>query len=120
MVSYGRRRIRLADSLSIADLHRVIQLVMGWADDPLRHFCIPVAEITAPLQCPCHGSASVARTGFSASTTSRLDWDGMAVGDAGFAERRHGAVRWEMADDVDAVVRRVAPGAAGSGFTSPK
>ena len=32
------RRVKLADSLSIADLHRVIQLLMGWDDDHLHRF----------------------------------------------------------------------------------
>ena len=34
------RRVGLADSLSIADLHRVIQLLMGWDDDHLHRFRI--------------------------------------------------------------------------------
>ena len=34
------RRVTLADSLSIADLHRVIQLLMGWDDDHLHRFRI--------------------------------------------------------------------------------
>ncbi len=34
------RRVRLADSLSIADLHQVIQLLMGWDDDHLHRFCV--------------------------------------------------------------------------------
>jgi hypothetical protein len=34
------RRVMLADSLSIADLHRVIQLLMGWDDDHLHRFRI--------------------------------------------------------------------------------
>ncbi|MEA2745460.1 MAG: hypothetical protein QOG25_3831 [Acetobacteraceae bacterium] len=34
------RRIRLTDGLSIADLHRVIQLLMGWDDDHLHRFRI--------------------------------------------------------------------------------
>jgi hypothetical protein len=34
------RRFKLADSLSIADLHRVIQLLMGWDEDHLHRFCI--------------------------------------------------------------------------------
>ena len=34
------RRVELADSLSIADLHRVIQLLMGWDDDHLHRFRI--------------------------------------------------------------------------------
>ncbi len=33
------RRVQLADSLSIADLHRVIQLLIGW-DDHLHRFRI--------------------------------------------------------------------------------
>jgi hypothetical protein len=32
------RRFRLVDSLSIADLHQVIQVLMGWEDDHLHHF----------------------------------------------------------------------------------
>jgi hypothetical protein len=36
----GWRRVELADSLSIADLHRVIQLLMGWDDDHLHCFRI--------------------------------------------------------------------------------
>jgi hypothetical protein len=34
------RRVTLADSLSISDLHRVIQLLMGWDDDHLHRFRI--------------------------------------------------------------------------------
>jgi hypothetical protein len=34
------RRVKLADSLSIADLHRAIQLLMGWEDDHLHRFRI--------------------------------------------------------------------------------
>jgi Plasmid pRiA4b ORF-3-like protein len=34
------RRVTLADSLSIADLHRVVQLLMGWDDDHLHRFRI--------------------------------------------------------------------------------
>src|SRR5260370_37831030 len=34
------RRVRLADTMSIADLHRVIQLLMGWDDDHLHRFRI--------------------------------------------------------------------------------
>jgi hypothetical protein len=34
------RRVEVADSLSIADLHRIIQLLMGWDDDHLHRFRI--------------------------------------------------------------------------------
>jgi hypothetical protein len=34
------RRVLLGDSLSIADLHRVIQLLMGWDDEHLHRFRI--------------------------------------------------------------------------------
>jgi len=34
------RRVTLVDSLSIADLHRVIQLLMGWDDNHLHRFRI--------------------------------------------------------------------------------
>jgi hypothetical protein len=34
------RRVKLADRLSIADLHRAIQLLMGWDDDRLHRFRI--------------------------------------------------------------------------------
>jgi hypothetical protein len=34
------RRVPLADSLSIADLHRVIKLLMGWEDDLLHRIRI--------------------------------------------------------------------------------
>ena len=34
------RRVRLADDLSIADLHQVIQLLMRWDDDHLHRFRI--------------------------------------------------------------------------------
>ena len=34
------RRVGLADSLSIADLHHVIQVLMGWEDDHLHRFHI--------------------------------------------------------------------------------
>jgi hypothetical protein len=34
------RRVRMVDSLSIADLHQVILVLMGWEDDHLHRFCI--------------------------------------------------------------------------------
>ena len=34
------RRVKLADNLWIADLHRVIQLLMGWDEDHLHRFRI--------------------------------------------------------------------------------
>jgi hypothetical protein len=34
------RRVTLADNLSIADLHRVVQLLIGWDDDHPHHFRI--------------------------------------------------------------------------------
>jgi hypothetical protein len=34
------RRVKFADSLSMADLHRVIQLLMAWDDDHLHRFRI--------------------------------------------------------------------------------
>ena len=34
------RRVKLADELSIAELHRVIQILMGWDDDHLHRFRI--------------------------------------------------------------------------------
>ena len=34
------RRVTLSDALSIADLHQVIQLLMGWDGDHLHRFCI--------------------------------------------------------------------------------
>jgi hypothetical protein len=47
------RRVSLADSLSIADLHQVIQLLMGWDDDHLHRFRIHgrdygIADIGGP------------------------------------------------------------------------
>lgn len=38
------RRVRLADDLSIADLHRIIQLLMGWDGDHLHRFLIQGRE----------------------------------------------------------------------------
>lgn len=38
------RRVTLSDALSIADLHQVIQLLMGWDDDHLHRFCIQGRE----------------------------------------------------------------------------
>ncbi len=38
------RRVTLSDALSIADLHQVIQLVLGWDDDHLHRFCIQGRE----------------------------------------------------------------------------
>jgi hypothetical protein len=38
------RRVTLSDALSIADLHQVIQLLMGWDDDHLHRFCIQGCE----------------------------------------------------------------------------
>ncbi|MEM6486477.1 MAG: plasmid pRiA4b ORF-3 family protein [Pseudomonadota bacterium] len=34
------RRLRLAGTTSLADLHRIIQIAMGWNDDHLHHFHI--------------------------------------------------------------------------------
>jgi hypothetical protein len=34
------RRVRLANNLSLADLHHVIQVLMGWEDDHLHRFRI--------------------------------------------------------------------------------
>jgi hypothetical protein len=34
------RRVRLVDSLSIAELHRAVQLLIGWDDDHLHCFRI--------------------------------------------------------------------------------
>jgi hypothetical protein len=36
--------LTLSDALSIADLHRVIQLLMGWDGDHLHLFCIQGRE----------------------------------------------------------------------------
>src|SRR3954447_19830432 len=38
------RRVTLSDALSIADLHQVIQLLLGWNDDHLHRFCIQGGE----------------------------------------------------------------------------
>jgi hypothetical protein len=38
------RRVTLSDALSIADLHQVIQLLLGWDDDHLHRFCIQGCE----------------------------------------------------------------------------
>ena len=40
------RRVRLADSRSIAELHRVIQLLMGWDDDHLHAFTVNIVAAT--------------------------------------------------------------------------
>jgi len=43
------RRVRLADSLSIGDLHRVIQLLMGWDEDHLHRFRIHGRITASPM-----------------------------------------------------------------------
>ena len=61
------RRVSLPDSLSIADLHNVIQLLMGWDDDHLHSFASMAGIMASPVQvdqivgrtrrrCRCRGS----------------------------------------------------------------
>jgi hypothetical protein len=66
------RRVGLADSLSIADLHRVIQLLMGWEDDHLHRFRIHgrdygIAYLGGPNFAEDAASVPLARFGFRPS-----------------------------------------------------
>ena len=63
------RRVRLADELSIADLHRVIQILMGWDDDHLHRFRIQgrdygIAYIGGPNFGEDAAAVSLSRFGF--------------------------------------------------------
>ena len=77
------RRARLVDSLSIADLHRAIQVHMGWDDDHLHRFRIHgreygVAYIGGPTFAEDAASVPLARFGFRPSERFRYEYDFMA------------------------------------------
>jgi len=44
------RRARLASNLTLAQLHEVLQVVMGWTDSHLHQFTMVVAEEDGPIQ----------------------------------------------------------------------
>lgn len=63
------RRVRLADSLPIEDLHRVVQLVMGWDDDHLHRVRIHgrdygIAYIGGPNFAEDTAAVSLSQRGF--------------------------------------------------------
>ena len=66
------RRVRLVDSLSIADLHHVIQALMGWEDDHLHRFRIQgqdygIPYIGGPIFAEDAASVCLARFAFRPS-----------------------------------------------------
>jgi len=122
------RRVKLADSLSIADLHRVIQLLMGWDDDHLHRFRIHgrdcgIAYVGGPNFDEDAAALRLAEFGFRPTERFLYEYDFAAgwqievrvekvIGEAPW-ERRCDAVSWDMATDMDAVaavLRRVADG----------
>jgi Plasmid pRiA4b ORF-3-like protein len=77
------RRVLLGDSLSIADLHRVIQLLMGWDDEHLQRFRIHGQDYgvdyikghpltRTPRLCPYRGLGSVRQSASFMNTTSPM------------------------------------------------
>jgi hypothetical protein len=54
------RRVKLVDSLSIADLHHVIQLLIGW-DDITSVASAPMAVITASANSAARSSSRMQR-----------------------------------------------------------
>jgi Plasmid pRiA4b ORF-3-like protein len=73
------RRVKLADSLSIADLHRVIQLLMGWDDDHLHRFRIhgrdySIAYVGGPSFDEDAAAVRLAQFGFR--PTERFHYEG--------------------------------------------
>lgn len=44
------RRVRLASDLTLAQLHEVLQVVMGWTDSHLHHFTMAAAATDGPVQ----------------------------------------------------------------------
>ena len=66
------RRVQLTDNLSIADLHRVIQRLMGWDDDHLHRFRIHsrdygLAYIGGPIFAEDASAVPLSRFGFRPS-----------------------------------------------------
>ena len=44
------RKVRLASDLTLAQLHEVLQVVMGWTDSHLHHFTMVTAATDGPVQ----------------------------------------------------------------------
>ena len=73
------RRVKLADSLSIADLHRVIQLLMGWDDDHLHRFRIHgrdygIAYVGGPSFDEDAAAVRLAQFGFRPTERFLYEW----------------------------------------------
>jgi hypothetical protein len=74
------RRVRLADCLSIAELHRVIQLLMGWDDDHLHRFRIHgreygIAYIGGPSFAEDAAAVPLSRFGFRSTERFLYEYD---------------------------------------------
>jgi hypothetical protein len=74
------RRVRLADSLSVAELHRVIQLLMGWDDDHLHRFRIHgrdygIAYIGGPSFGEDAAAVSLSQFGFRPTERFLYEYD---------------------------------------------
>jgi Plasmid pRiA4b ORF-3-like protein len=74
------RRVRLADCLSIAELHRMIQLLMGWDDDHLHRFRIHgreygIAYIGGPNFAEDAAAVPLSRFGFRPTERFLYEYD---------------------------------------------
>ena len=74
------RRVRLADCLSIAELHRVIHLLMGWDDDHLHRFRIHgreygIAYIGGPSFAEDAAAVPLSRFGFRSTERFLYEYD---------------------------------------------
>jgi hypothetical protein len=74
------RRVRLVDGLSIADLHYVIQVLMGWEDDHLHRFRIHgrdygIAYIGGPIFAEDAWAVPLSRFGFRPSERFLYEYD---------------------------------------------
>jgi hypothetical protein len=110
------RRVRLVDSLSVADLHQVIQVLMGWEDDHLHRFRIHgrdygITYIGGPMFAEDASAVPLSRFAFRPGERFLYEYDFTA--------------RWQIEVRVERVIG-VAPGAghqiafcAGGRGTSP-
>ena len=74
------RRVRLMGSLSIAELHRVVQLLMGWDDDHLHRFRIHgrqygIAYIGGPTFAEDAAAGPLSRFGFRPTERFLYEYD---------------------------------------------
>jgi hypothetical protein len=74
------RRVRLADCLSVAELYRVVQRLMGWNDDHLHRFRIHgreygIAHIGGPNFTEDAAPVPLSRFGFRSTERFLYEYD---------------------------------------------